>query len=472
MDDNYTPETGGLGGPPANAHDPAGDTWTPPPPVAPIPPANPAVQAETTPGYPVAVAPGRAYADEPLPVCDYTGERGDSDEPCEEPTRVRRWSSVAVVTAAVIGSLVGGIIVAAGLAYALGLVGGATPIVKIPESSTASNRNAGSSTGTISIQPRNGADTAELVAKKATPSVVNVAIKGSTYNPFTGQTGMRDLGNGSGIIIRPDGYILTNNHVVEGAEQIFVTIGVEDVRATVVGTDPTTDLAVLKVARTDLPAIEVGSSKDLQVGQFVAAVGSPFGLEKTVTTGIVSALGRSSSASVNNVDITTYTNLIQTDAAINPGNSGGALVDEQGKLIGVNTLIESTSGSSAGIGFAIPVDLATNIADQLIKTGKATHAYIGISTQAIDEAVAAQFNLPVRSGVLVRFVQPGSPAEKAGIQSGDIITKIDNTDIKAVEDIFSATRLRKVGDVVNVYIVRGDAQRTFDVTLGSDSASG
>ncbi len=446
------------------------------PPVEATPQVSPAEAAEVPvapvvpPGPPSAppVAHHVTYAqDEPLPVCDYTGEPGDSDEPCEEPTLVKRWSSAAVITSSVIGALVGGIIVAATLVWALGLVGGARPLINTSATSS-SKAVTKTASGTVVINPNDNLDTAEAVAEKVTPSVVNVTIKGTSYNPFTGQQALRDLGNGSGVIIRSDGYILTNNHVVEGADRISVTIGVEDVEAKVVGTDPTTDLAVVKIDRTGLPAIDVGSSKDLKVGQFVAAVGSPFGLEKTVTTGIVSALQRAGSASESGQSLTTYTNLIQTDAAINPGNSGGALVDEQGKLIGINTLIESTSGSSAGIGFAIPVDLATDIANQLIKSGRATHPYIGISSESIDENVAAQYQLPVKAGALIRFVQPGSPAEMAGLKSGDIITRIDKTDIGSSVDVSSALRLRKIGDVVTVTVVRADAERTLKVTLGSD----
>ena len=206
------------------------------------------------------------------------------------------------------------------------------------------------------------------------------------------------------------------------------------------------------------------------------AVGSPFGLEKTVTSGIVSALQRSEQVQQGANDLTTYTNLIQTDAAINPGNSGGALVDEQGKLVGINTLIQSPSGGvgaaqSAGIGFAIPVDFATSIADQLIASGKASHPYMGVSTQTIDESLAAQYGLPVQSGALVAFVQPDGPAENAGIERGDIITKIGDTDITGVADIFAGVREYKIGDTVTVEAFRNDQARTFSVTLGSDAAA-
>jgi len=253
-----------------------------------------------------------------------------------------------------------------------------------------------------------------------------------------------------------------------------VTIGVEDKPAKVVGVDPSTDLAVLKVEGSGFPAIDAGSSKNLKVGQYVMAVGSPFGFERTATVGIISALNRSELIQGRN-DVTTYTNLIQTDAAINPGNSGGALVNDQGDLVGINTLIQSPSGSvgapqSAGIGFAIPADFALSIADQIITTGSsATHPYMGVSTETVNEAVATEFNLPVQRGALVRFVQPASPAEKSGIQRGDIIVRIAGTEITGVEDVFAVTRQKAVGDVVDVEIVRNDARRTVQVTLGSDS---
>jgi putative serine protease PepD len=287
-------------------------------------------------------------------VCDYTT---DSDAPCEEPAVERRWSGSAVVTAAAIGSVVGGVLVAAALVWALGLVPGMSPL-KAPAGSgavTAANR--------ITINPAaQGTDVAEAVAAKAVPSVVNVTIQQRRTDPFTGQTSYVDLGNGSGVIIRSDGYILTNNHVVDGATKIIVRLGTTEVTATVVGTDPTSDLAVIKIAKTGLPAATIGSSADLQVGEEVIAVGSPFGLDKTVTSGIVSALHRTN-LTQGQSGVTSYTNLIQTDASINPGNSGGALADLSGAVVGINTLIFSPSGQlgqsqSAGIGFAIPIDFA------------------------------------------------------------------------------------------------------------------
>jgi putative serine protease PepD len=396
----------------------------------------------------------------PLPVCDYTGE---NDEPCEEPVAERRWSSAAVITSASIGALVGGLLVSAVLVWALGLVPGTRPLATVGEQPVEQQAKQ------VTIKPGAAvADVSQAVAEKVLPSVVNVAIQQQAFNPFTGEQVEQEAGNGSGVIIREDGYILTNNHVIEGADRIIVTVGVEDKEAQVVGTDPSSDLAVLKIEGSGYPAAQIGSSKDLGVGQYVMAVGSPFGFERTVTVGIVSALNRSELIQGSN-DLTTYTNLIQTDAAINPGNSGGALVNEQGHLVGINTLIQSTSGSSAGIGFAIPVDFAVDIADQLIASGSATHPYMGVSTESVTRSIAEQFGLPVQRGALVRFVQPQSPAEAAGLERGDIIVRIDERDIAGVEDVFAATREREIGTQVEVEVVRGDTRRTFEVTLGSDA---
>ena len=429
----------------------------------------------TPPAYspPPAHAPMTARPDpldeQPLPVCDFTTE---SEEPCEEPTTMRRWSGAAVVIAAALGAIVGGVLAAAGIVWALGLISGASPV----GSATPSGPTQGAQRMTIT--PTSGSvDVAEAVAAKAVPSVVNVTIQQTVTDPFTGKVSYADLGNGSGVIIRSDGYVLTNNHVVESADRVLVGIGVQSKVARIVGVDTSTDIAVLKISGAGHSAIQVGSSKGLKVGQWVLAVGSPFGLEKTVTSGIISALQRSEQVQGSVNDLTTYTNLIQTDAAINPGNSGGALVDEQGRLVGLNTLIQSPSGDvgaaqSAGIGFAIPVDFAMSIANQLISTGKASHPYLGVSTQTIDQSVAAQFGLPVQSGALVAFVQPNGPGAAAGIQRGDIITRIGATDIASVEDMFAAVRLHKIGDTVPINIVRGSATKIVNITLGSDSAGG
>jgi putative serine protease PepD len=424
---------------------------------------QPAVSAPPQPAWPM------ASADEPLHVCDYTGE---SEEPCEEPATQKRWSGAAVVIAAALGSLVGGVLVAAGLVWALGLLPGTEPLRSKP----ASNSGVTQATSLTINAAANNPDVAEAVAQKVVPSVVNVTIQGQQTDPFTGQTSMSDLGNGSGVIIRPDGYILTNYHVIEGADRVLVSVGVGNKEAKVVGADKSTDLAVLKIDGTGYPAIDLGTSSDLKVGQFVMAVGSPFGLEKTVTSGIISALQRTEQVQQSSNDLTTYTNLIQTDAAINPGNSGGALVDESGRLVGINTLIQSPSGGvgaaqSAGIGFALPVDFAKSIAEQLISTGKASHPYLGVSTQTIDKDIAAQYGLPVEAGAIVAFDEPNGPGETAGIKRGDIIVKIGDQDVSSVADVFSAVRQHNIGDSVKVEFVRNDVKKTVSVKLGSDAAA-
>ncbi len=312
---------------------------------------------------------------------------------------------------------------------------------------------------------------AEAVALKAMPSVVSIAIEQTSRNPFSGRSTTQVVGNGSGVIIRENGYILTNDHVVAGADGITVTIGVESVPATIVGRDPSSDLAVVKVDRTGLPAMEIGSSADLRVGQPVVAIGSPFGLDQSVTTGIVSALGRTSFMESAEAQLTAYTSLIQTDAAINPGNSGGALTDAEGRLIGINTLIQTGSdyvAQSAGVGFAIPVDYAITIAEDLIETGRAEHPYLGISSMTINSQVAEWYELPVEAGALIDVVSPSSPAAAAGIEAGDIVTSIGGTPVTSVEDVFLAIRSHQVGDRVDVEIVRGDERLTLEATLGSD----
>jgi putative serine protease PepD len=277
-------------------------------------------------------------------------------------------------------------------------------------------------------------------------------------------------GEGSGVIIRPDGYILTNNHVVEGSDSITVRIGTEDLVAKVVGADPSSDLAVIRVDRKGLSAAKIGSSEALQVGQTVVAFGSPFGLDKTVTSGIISALHRTDMQQTAE-RVTAYTNLIQTDAAINPGNSGGPLTDILGRVIGINTLIQTGGAQqSAGIGFAIPIDFARNVADQLIKTGKVQHPFMGVSTSNVDGQNAPSGTAPVSQGALVEEVVPGSPADKAGIKAGDIIVKIDDTVVTGFEDVFAAVRSHNVGETVTVSIVDADgAKRQVEVTLATDT---
>ena len=298
------------------------------------------------------------------------------------------------------------------------------------------------------------------IAKKVLPSVVTVNVRGNGGS-----------GNGSGVIITSDGYILTNNHVAAvaadgGSIRVDFYNGKEGVSASIVGRDPKSDLAVLKVSGlSNLPAATLGKSSSLQVGDPVIAIGAPLDLSSTVTTGIVSALNRDVTVPGENGGRNVIIGAIQTDAAINPGNSGGALVDGLGQVVGINTAIATGEGSngSIGLGFAIPIDYAKSIADEIIRTGHATHPYIGVtaSTVTADEAQANGGS----QGAQVQTVVPGGPAADGGLRRGDVITKVNDTTIQNVNDLIAATRLHKVGDVVRVTYERDGQSHTVDVTL-------
>lgn len=237
---------------------------------------------------------------------------------------------------------------------------------------------------------------------------------------------------GSGVIVSPQGYILTNNHVIEGADEIQVALSDErSARASVVGTDRDTDLAVLKIDLDKLPSITLGASDALRVGDVVLAIGNPFAVGQTVTHGIVSATGR------NHLGINTFENFIQTDAPINPGNSGGALIDAEGRLIGINTAIFSRSGGSQGIGFAIPVSLARGVMEQIIEHGHAIRGWLGIEAQAITPDLARSFGADEAKGVLVAGVLRGGPGDQAGLKPGDIIKRIDGNPINDALDLMN-----------------------------------
>ena len=236
----------------------------------------------------------------------------------------------------------------------------------------------------------------------------------------------RNSGLGSGVIVSPNGYILTNFHVIESADDIQVSLNDgKTYKAKVIGSDPESDLAILQIKADKLPAITFGQMDSLRVGDVVLAIGNPFGVGQTVTMGIVSALGRS------HLGINTFENFIQTDAAINPGNSGGALVDTEGHLVGINTAIYSRSGGSLGIGFAIPVSSARSIMEQIIRTGSVTRGWIGVEAQEITAELAESFGLPGTEGSLIAGVVRGSPADTAGIRPGDVLLSVDG---KAVKD--------------------------------------
>lgn len=317
------------------------------------------------------------------------------------------------------------------------------------------------------------------VVKKAAPSVVNIysthVVHYRQFNPLqffgnpdeNGQPMTRHEETlGSGVIITPDGYILTANHVVANSNQIKIAVpgNKKEYTAKVIGTDPDTDVAVLKINGDNLPAITLGNSDQIEVGDIVLAIGNPFdigqpGQTPTVTMGIVSALGRSG------LGFNGYENFIQTDAAINPGNSGGALVDAEGRLIGINTAIASSSEGSEGIGFAVPINLARHVIERLMHGGKVMRGYLGVIPEDITPGLAENFNLSTQNGALVGDVQGGTPAEKAGIKPGDVIVEFDGQPINGANDLFLAVANCSPGQEVGLKFIRDGKERAINVAL-------
>jgi serine protease DegQ len=278
-----------------------------------------------------------------------------------------------------------------------------------------------------------------------------------------GRTGSpeRVSGLGSGVVATRDGYVLTNNHVVQAADEIAVALpDGRKLAAKVVGTDPETDLAVLRVEAANLPAVTFGRSENLAVGDVVLAIGNPFGVGQTVTMGIVSALGR------NNLGLTRYENFIQTDAAINQGNSGGALVDARGNLVGINSAIYSSTGGSVGIGFAIPTTIITDVLDQLIRNGRVVRGYFGIEPEDITPEVASAFKLPRAEGVYVRGVMRDAPAHKAGMEPGDIIVSINDARVENTPGVLSQIARLAPGATARVLVLRDSKEVALRVTVG------
>jgi serine protease DegQ len=273
--------------------------------------------------------------------------------------------------------------------------------------------------------------------------------------------GAPQAGLGSGVIISPDGYILTNNHVVEGADEIEVVLNdSRRARAKVIGTDPDTDLAILKVSLDRLPVITLGNSDALQVGDQVLAIGNPFGVGQTVTSGIVSALGR------NQLGINTFENFIQTDAAINPGNSGGPLVDVNGNLMGINTAIYSRSGGSMGIGFAIPVSTAKLVLEGIVKEGVVRRGWIGVEPADLSPELMETFGVKAKRGVLITGVLQNGPAAQAGIRPGDVIVEVSGKQIANVSELLSGVAALKPGTAARFRVLRHDDAVELNVTPG------
>ena len=340
--------------------------------------------------------------------------------------------------------------------------------------------------GGVAIQqstPAGGASPRSVVsyadaAKKAVPAVVYVfttqEVKAPT-NPLMNDPFFRHFfgdqldeqtepraGLGSGVIVSPDGYILTNYHVVEQADRIEVSLNNgRKFKARVVGADPESDLAVLQIKDSGkLPVITFAPADSLRVGDVVLAIGNPFGVGQTVTSGIVSALGRT------HLGINTFENFIQTDAPINPGNSGGALVDSNGDLVGINSAIYSQSGGSLGIGFAIPVSLAHNVFDQIVRTGAVTRGWIGVEVQEITPEIAESFGIPNLEGALIAGIMRGSPADRAGIHTGDVLLSVNGKSIADSQNMVEMIAALQPGSTAKLKLKRSNRDIDVDVVVG------
>jgi len=306
-------------------------------------------------------------------------------------------------------------------------------------------------------------------AKRASPAVVSITASRTSrqVEPSLGllfgrprQREERQIGLGSGVIVSPEGYLLTNNHVIEGADDIEVELGDgRNARAKTIGTDPESDIAVLRIELDKLPTLAFGDVEHLQVGDVVLAIGNPFGVGQTVTSGIVSALGR------NALGINTFENFIQTDAAINPGNSGGALVDVAGNLLGINTAIFSRTGGSLGIGFAIPVSTARQVMESLIKEGRVTRGWIGVEPRDLTPEIAKTLDLPVKQGVLITGLVENGPASEGGIRLGDVVTKIAGTPVTNTPQLLNAVAALKPREQATIRVQRGDNALDVKVTV-------
>lgn len=329
--------------------------------------------------------------------------------------------------------------------------------------------------GTVRVVSGATEEVVAAAAAAAVPSVVNIDVAAETTASAesglpTGHPGIPVTGNGSGVAFRrADGggtYIVTNQHVVEDAETIVVTDSTgERYEGTLVGEDEETDIAVVKVD-AEIPLITLGDSEKLVVGQLVVAIGSPFGLQHSVSAGVVSAIHRSLPDLAGNAKRYPLVDVIQTDAAINPGNSGGALVDRTGALVGIPAAIFTDTGADDGVGFAIPVKTAIRVADEIIETGSARHPFLGIEGMTVDATLAEEKDLPVDEGAYVVNVTRGTQAEKAGIKPGDVIVRLDDTPIRSMDDLLLAVRRRAVGDTVTVRLWRDGKQIAITMKVG------
>ena len=374
----------------------------------------------------------------------------DTTGTVDAPQRNRRGLGLgAVVTAAVIGALV-----------ATGVTLGLTELV--------GDEPAPEATAPPSIEVDGEfSDVVPAVAQAVTPSVVSITVEGAGDElPFSGP---QREGLGSGVIYRADGHILTNHHVIDGAEVVRVRLSSGDIlNAEVVGSDPLNDLAVVKVDRDGLPPIDIRPADEpLVVGETVVAIGSPFGLDGSVTSGIISALNRDLTIPDEQEGIAlTIPSIVQTDAAINPGNSGGALVDARGRLVGINTAILTGTGASQGVGFAVPADQAISAADQLIEDGFVRHPLLGVTGQDITPELAEEFGLDANQGAVVVDVQEGTGAAEAGVEPGDIIVEVNDEPLATMSELVTLVRDHDPGEEMDLTIVRNGERIELTVTLG------
>jgi len=295
------------------------------------------------------------------------------------------------------------------------------------------------------------------VAEKVTPAVVNIRTIKFTQDIFFNIVPQEGLG--SGIIFSKDGYILTNEHVISKAREIKVVLpDGREFKGKLIGSDPRVDLAVIKIEAKDIPVAKLGNSDEVSPGQFCIAIGNPFGLQSTITFGVISAKGRHIQASPQKV----LENLIQTDAAINPGNSGGPLINIKGEVIGINTAIIPYA---QGIGFAIPINTAKDILDELIKYGKVIRPWLGIYFYPVNPQVKERFNLSVASGIYVVKVVPGGPADKGGVREGDVIVRINDKEIKTTQDMKEIIGKMKIGEKVTLWVIRDSEYKKIRVKL-------
>ena len=328
------------------------------------------------------------------------------------------------------------------------------------------------------LDPSSGRLSVPDVAERAVKSVVNISVthtkvfqRGPAFTDPFFDFGRRRGGPpleqrtqsaGSGVIVSADGLVLTNNHVVQGATELRVTLADgRDLLAKVVGTDPKTDIAVIRIDDAeDLVPLEIGDAKALRLGETVLAIGNPFGLGHTVTMGIVSATGRAG------MGIVDYEDFIQTDAAINPGNSGGALVDMRGRLVGINTAIFSRNGGYQGIGFAVPTNLASKVMDALVADGRVRRGWLGVGIQNLDSGLVEQLGLASSHGALISHVTPNTPASKAGLMARDVVVALDTTKVRNSSQLRNTISLTKPGKLVKLDILRAGRPLALDVTLG------